>query len=97
MASANEGDVKTYTFDIADVDSSNFSASVDCGGPGKGELVAGSVQISGTNGQFECKFLDGLAPPTPVNISVRVSDGDKLSNVESRSVSVGNLAPALTE
>jgi hypothetical protein len=93
---ANEGDVKAYTFDIADVDSSNFSASVDCGGPGKGELVAGSVQISGTNGQFECKFLDGLFSPTPVNISVRVSDGDRLSNVESKSVSVGNLAPALT-
>src|SRR5919107_3876180 len=29
---ANEGDVKTSTFDIADVDSSTFSASVDCGG-----------------------------------------------------------------
>jgi hypothetical protein len=93
---ANEGDVKAYTFDIADVDSSNFSASVGCGGPGKGELVAGSVQISGTNGQFECKFLDGLFSPTPVNISVRVSDGDRLSNVASKSVSVGNLAPALT-
>src|SRR5215217_990632 len=32
---ANEGDVKTYTFDIADVDSSTFSASVDCGGADK--------------------------------------------------------------
>src|SRR5919107_1134019 len=38
---ANEGDVKAYTFDIADVDSSTFSASVDCGGGGKGEVVAG--------------------------------------------------------
>jgi Bacterial Ig domain len=93
---ANEGDVKTYTFDIADVDSSAFSASIDCGGTGKGELVAGSVQISGTNGEFECKFLDGLASPTPVNISVQVSDGDKLSNVESRSVIVSNVAPVLT-
>ena len=93
---ANEGDIKTYTFDIADVDSGTFSASVDCGGPGKGELVAGSVQISGTNGQFECEFLDGLISPTPVNISVQVSDGEKLSNVESKSVSVSNLAPVLT-
>jgi hypothetical protein len=93
---ANEGDVKTYTFDIADVDSSTSSASVDCGGKGKGKLVAGSVQITATNGQFECEFLDGLASPTPVNISVRVSDGDKLSNVESKSVSVGNVAPAPT-
>ena len=93
---ANEGDVKTYTFDIADVDSSTFSAAVDCGGAGKGELVAGSVRISGTNGEFECKFLDGLAPPTPVDISVQLSDGDKLSNVESRSVSVSNVAPTLT-
>src|SRR5215212_9890624 len=41
---ANEGDVKTYTFDIADVDSSTFTASVDCGGTGKGKLVAGSLQ-----------------------------------------------------
>jgi hypothetical protein len=93
---ANEGDVKTYTFDIADVDSSTFSASIDCGGAGKGELVAGSVQISGTNGEFECKFLDGLISPTPVNISVQVSDGDKLSDVESKSVSVSDVAPALT-
>jgi Bacterial Ig domain len=93
---ANEGDVKTYTFDIADVDSGTFSASVDCGGVGKGELVAGSAQISGTNGAFKCKFLDGLISPTPINISVRVSDGDKLSNVESKSVSVGNVAPAPT-
>ena len=93
---ANEGDIKTYTFDIADVDSSTFSASVHCGGAGEGKLVAGSVQINGTNGKFECKFLDGLLSPTPVNISVQVSDGDKLSNVESKSVGVSNVAPALT-
>ena len=95
-AAANEGEVKTYTFDIADVDSSTFSASVNCGGAGKGELVAGSVQISGTNGEFGCKFLDGRALPTPVDISVQLSDGDTLSNVESKSVSVSNVAPALT-
>src|SRR5215204_3450630 len=93
---ANEGDVKTYTFDIADVDSSTFSAAVDCGGAGKGKLVARSVQISGTNGEFKCKFFDGLISSTPVNISVRVSDRDKLSNVEVKSVSVSNVAPALT-
>src|SRR5215218_9305722 len=93
---ANEGDVKTYTFDIADVDSSTFSASVDCGGADKGELVAGSVQINGPNGEFECQFLDSLASPTPVNIGVQVSDGDKLSNVESKSVSLSDVAPALT-
>jgi hypothetical protein len=92
----NEGDVKTYTFDIADVDSSTFSASVDCGGAGKGKFVAESVQISGTNGEFKCKFLDGLISPTPVNIGVQVSDGEKLSNVESKSVSVSDVAPALT-
>jgi VCBS repeat-containing protein len=50
---ANEGDVKTYTFDIADVDSSTFSASVDCGGAGKGKLVAGSLQMTATSGEFE--------------------------------------------
>jgi hypothetical protein len=93
---ANEGDVKTYTFDISDVDSSTFSAYLDCGGAGKGKLVARSVQISGTKGEFKCKFLDGLASPTPVNISVQVGDGDKLSNVESKSVSVSDVAPALT-
>jgi large repetitive protein len=93
---ANEGDAKTYTFDIADVDSGTFSASVDCGGPGKGELVAGSVRISGTNGRFDCEFLDGLISPTPVDISVRVSDGDRLSNAESKSVGVSNVSPALT-
>jgi len=93
---ANEGDVKTYTFDIADVDSGAFSASVVCGGPGKGELVPGSVRISGTNGRFDCEFLDGLISSTPVDISVRVSDGDRLSNVESKSVGVSNVAPALT-
>jgi hypothetical protein len=93
----NEGDVKTYTFDIADVDSTTFSASVGCGGLGKGELVAGSVQITATNGEFECKFLDGLASPTPLDINVQLSDGDKLSNVESKSVKVSNVAPALTD
>jgi hypothetical protein len=79
------------------VDSSTFSASVDCGGAGKGELVAGSVQTTATNGEFECKFLDGLASPTPLEISVQLSDGDKLSNVGSKSVSVSNAAPALTD
>jgi hypothetical protein len=92
---ANEGDVKTYTFDIVDVDSSTFTASVDCGGTGKGELVAGSLQMTATNGEFKCKFLDGLISPTPVNISVQASDGGKLSNVESKSVSVSNVAPLL--
>jgi Bacterial Ig domain len=93
---ANEGDVKTYTLDIADVDSSTFSASVDCGGAGKGRLVAGSLQMTATSGEFECKFLDGLLSPTPVNISVQLSDGEKLSNVETKSVSVSNVAPTLT-
>jgi VCBS repeat-containing protein len=92
---ANEGDVKTYTFDIADVDSSTFTASVDCGGTGKGKLVAGSLQMTATNGEFKCEFLDGLISPTPVNISVQASDGGKLSNVESKSVSVSNVAPLL--
>jgi hypothetical protein len=93
---ASEGDVKTYTFDIADVDSSIFTASVDCGGAGKGDLIAGSPQITATNGEFECKFLDGLASPTPVDISVQLSDGDELSNVASKSVSVSNVPPTLT-
>jgi len=93
---ANEGDVKTYTFDIADVDSGTFAASVDCGGAGKGKLVAGSVQMTATNGEFKCEFLEGLISPTPVNISVQVSDGDKLSNVEVKSVGVSDVAPALT-
>src|SRR5215216_5683993 len=93
---ANEGDLKTYTFDIADVDSSTFSASVDCGGAGKGKLVAGSLQMTAANGEFKCKFLDGLLSPTPVDISVQLSDGEKLSNVESRSVRVSNVAPTLT-
>jgi hypothetical protein len=95
-STAKEGDLKRYTFDIADVDSSTFSASVDCGGAGKGRLVAGSLQISATNGHFECKFLDGPLSPTPVEISVQVSDAEKLSNVESRSVSLSNVAPVLT-
>jgi hypothetical protein len=93
---ASEGDVKTYTFDIADVDSSIFTASVDCGGAGKGELVAGSAQITATIGEFECKFLDGLASPTPVDISVQLSDGGELSNVASKSVRVSNVPPVLT-
>jgi hypothetical protein len=95
-SAANEGDVKTYTFDIADVDSSTLSASVDCGGAGKGMLVAGSLRMSATNGEFKCKFLDGLSFPTPVNISVQLSDSEKFSNVESRSVSVSNVAPVPT-
>ncbi len=93
---ANEGDVKAYTFDIADVDSSTFSASVDCGGAGKGKLVAGSLRMTATNGKFKCKYLDGLISATPVDISVQVSDGEMLSNVEFKSVSVSNVAPAPT-
>ena len=95
-SAANEGDVKTYTFDIADVDSSSFSAWVDCGGTGKGKLVAESLRMGATDGEFKCEFLDGLSFPTPVNISVQLSDFEKLSNVESGSVSVSNVAPALT-
>ena len=95
-SAANEGDVKTYTFDIADVDSSSFSAWVDCGGTGKGKLVAESLRMGATDGEFKCEFLDGLSFPTPVNISVQLSDFERLSNVESGSVSVSNVAPALT-
>ena len=95
-SAANEGDVKTYTFDIADVDSSSFSALVDCGGRGKGKLVAESLRMGATDGEFKCEFLDGLSFPTPVNISVQLSDFERLSNVESGSVSVSNVAPALT-
>jgi hypothetical protein len=52
--------------------------------------------MTATSGEFECKFLDGLLSPTPIDISVQLSDGEKLSNVESRSVRVSNVAPTLT-
>jgi VCBS repeat-containing protein len=95
---ANEGDLKTYTFTITDSDSSNFSfasGSPNCGGTGKGQVVNGTAQISGTSGTFQCKFLDGGATATQVSVSAQVTDGQASSEAASKNVAVSNVAPKI--
>jgi VCBS repeat-containing protein len=95
---ANEGDLKTYTFTITDSDSSNFSfasGSPNCGGTGKGQVVNGTAQISGTSGTFQCKFLDGGATATQVSVSAQVTDGQASSDPATKNVAVSNVAPKI--
>jgi VCBS repeat-containing protein len=96
---ANEGDTKTYTFNITDIDSNSFTFAngyPDCGGPNKGEIV-GTPVINGNSGSFQCRFLDGLASPSQVKVSAQVKDGDQAaSNIGTKNVSVSNVAPTVT-
>jgi hypothetical protein len=95
---ANEGDLKTYTFDITDADSSNFSfaaSSPSCGAANKGEVVSGTAQITGNSGTFQCKFLDGGATATQVSVSAQVTDGQASSEAASKNVAVSNVAPKI--
>ncbi|HXG34920.1 MAG TPA: kelch repeat-containing protein [Bryobacteraceae bacterium] len=96
--SANEGETKTFSFQITDPDSGQTfsfeSGFPDCGTAGT--LVAGSATINNSTktGSFQCSFPDGPANPL-VRVQVRDS-ASASSNIATVSVTVNNVAPAVT-
>ena len=93
-ASANEGDVKQFTFSVSDAGPDGFSVTAGAPSCGAGaSFVAGSLSTHAGGGSFSCKFLDGSQSPV---VSIQLTDDDGAnSNVATATVSVANLPPAL--
>jgi len=96
--SANEGETKTFNFDITDTAGDTFtfvSSFPDCGS--EGTLVMGSASISGASGSFQCLFPDGDVPAVSSTVRVQVKDqGNLTSNIATVGVTVNNVAPQVS-
>src|SRR5207244_806082 len=92
-ASANEGDVKHYTFTTSDPGADTFSlVSETCGT--NGTLSNAAFTSSTGAGSFDCTFPDG---PKSSTVSVQVKDSDNASsNTSSITVTIANVAPTAT-
>jgi len=97
--SADEGDTKTFDFDITDTAGDTFSfvsGFPDCGS--EGTLVASSESINNTTqtGTFQCLFPDGLDPAVDSTVRVQVQDqGPLASNIDTTDVTVYNVDPSV--
>jgi PKD repeat protein len=99
-ASADEGDVKDYTFTVTDPGQDTFTAVngyPDCDANGdNGSIVPGTYIPSTHGGSFQCFFPDG---PKQAKVTMQVVDEDGLGASDSESVQiveVANVAPAVT-
>lgn len=96
---ANEGDTKTFNFDITDTSTDTHSFATgfpDCGS--EGTLVASSESINNAThtGTFQCVFPDGLNPAVASTVRVQVEDQGNLdSNIATTDVTVNNVAPTI--
>lgn len=93
---AIEGDVKSYSFAIADTDVGDTYAYA-AGSPYCGLLgsISGTPTITSTGGSFSCTFPDGVIPAQTSNVSVQVTDED-LSNTLTRGTKVSNANPVVS-
>lgn len=94
-AAANEGESKTFSFEVTDPDDSQtfmVAASFpDCGAGGA--LVDGSLVLTPSGGSFQCAFGDGPADPA---VQIQVQDSrSAFSEPASLAVSVANVDPSL--
>lgn len=91
----NEGDTATYNFTVVDPDAGDtfvVSSGPDCGIGGS--FVAGSLTVNAAGGSFQCLFPNGPANST---LSIQVTDfAGAVSNTAEHSVTVANVAPAIT-
>jgi hypothetical protein len=96
---ATEGDVKAYSFAIADSDADQ-TFSYAAGSPNCGSLgsLSGTPTIdsAATTGSFSCSFPDGLVPATASTVSVQVADSALgLSNTATADTTVSNANPVV--
>jgi hypothetical protein len=98
---ANEGDIKMYSFAISDPDPADswaFATGYPSCGVGN-TLVAGSTSINqvAKTGSFQCRFADGLVPALASVVKVKVADFHLApSSEDTQSVVVSNVAPTVT-
>ncbi len=94
-SSANEGDVKLYTFTTTDGYPNATFSIVSISGGADGTVSNIQFNPSTGSGSFDVTFIDGGATPTPSTVSVQVQDSNGvLSNVSSINVAVANVAPS---
>ena len=91
--SVNEGTKHTYAFTVTDPGADTLLSR-------RHQLWRGTVRRSGptattaTGGSFVCSFPDGDAS---IDVSVQVKDSDDaLSNTDTQTVTINNVAPTVT-
>jgi hypothetical protein len=83
----DEGVTRTYTYTVADVDSTNPIVTESCTGDA-------SYIADGTANSFKCQFLDG---PGSGIVTIEADDGSSINNVgsDTHQVTVNNVAPTV--
>src|SRR5262249_28329723 len=93
-SSANEGDVKHYTFTTVDGNPNVTFSLVAVSGGVVGTVSNLQFNSATGSGSFDVTFSDGGANPTMSTVSVQVQDSaGVLSNVSTINVAVSNVAP----
>jgi hypothetical protein len=100
-AMADEGQMKTYSFTVADRGQDSFSVDAgfpdcDAGAANNAAFVPGSLALTASGGSFKCVFPDG---PATADVKMKVADSDGASGTDSESVqivAVANVAPSVT-
>ena len=88
-ASADEGDVKTYSYVVTDLGVDIHTVTTSCGADGVKE------SDDFLNGTFQCRFPDG---PATSNVTATVQDSDGAVDTDNQlvTVTVDNVAPVVT-
>jgi hypothetical protein len=98
-SAANEGDTKTFTFDITDTSGDTHSYVAGYPDCGTGNiLVSSSIDDAADTGTFQCLFPDGDVPAVASTVRVQIKDqGDLASSITTADVTVNNVAPAVSD
>ena len=97
VASANEGDTKTFSVSVSDPGLDAFVALAGFPDCGTGGILIGSFVPTSSGGTFQCRFPDGPSTATDPTVRMRVEDSDGAdSNIAMQLVDVANIAPTLS-
>ena len=93
LLAVDEGSRHTYAFTVVDVDEGDsFTVTATGCGP-YGAVMPDSLVTGPTGGSFDCRFPDG---PASSEVSIQVADVDGAVGTAGQTVSVVNVAPAVT-
>jgi hypothetical protein len=92
-ATANEGQIKHYTFTVSDVFADTYTGVASCG-----IVPAANYTVTSNNGSqsgsFDCTFPDGPVSPNPM-VSITFTDDDGGVGSDNKEVTVANVAPSV--
>ena len=88
VASANEGDTKTFTVTVSDPGLDTFIVLAGFPDCGTGGILIGSFVPTSSGGTFQCRFPDGPSTATDPTVRMRVKDSTTPTATPRRSQSM---------